>query len=237
MDWNESVKIKAETVDEAVEKGLDRLGISRTEAEIEIMDEGSSGFLGIIGSRDAEVNVTYIKGPEIIGREFLEKVLAAGSLEVEVEYLEEKSSSDQVYFNLTSEDELGLVIGHRGETLDALQYLTSLAVNRETDEYCRVMLDAEGYRERRRETLERLAEKMKRRAIQTGRKVMLDPMPPHERRIIHLALKDDSRVKSYSEGDEPFRKVLIETTVEEEDESSNNRESKSEEKTSLSEGK
>lgn len=230
MDWTESTVTQGESVDDAVERALDELGITRIDAEIEILDEGSSGFFGIIGSRQAEVRVTYNKRPETIGREFLSKVLSAGDLEVQVEYLEEKSSSDQLSFNLSSEEELGLVIGHRGETLDALQYLTSLAVNRETEEYVRIMLDAEGYRERRRETLERLAEKMKRRAIETGRKVMLDPMPPHERRIIHLTVKDDPRVRSYSEGEEPFRKVLIETTMDEENsEQSSSRDKDSEE--------
>ena len=230
MDWTESTVTQGESVDDAVERALDELGITRIDAEIEILDEGSSGFFGIIGSRQAEVRVTYNKRPETIGREFLSKVLSAGDLEVQVEYLEEKSSSDQLSFNLSSEEELGLVIGHRGETLDALQYLTSLAVNRETEEYVRIMLDAEGYRERRRETLERLAEKMKRRAIETGRKVMLDPMPPHERRIIHLTIKDDPRVRSYSEGEEPFRKVLIETTMDEDNsEQSSSRDKDSEE--------
>ncbi len=230
MDWTESTVTQGESVDDAVERALDELGITRIDAEIEILDEGSSGFFGIIGSRQAEVRVTYNKRPETIGREFLSKVLSAGDLEVQVEYLEEKSSSDQLSFNLSSEEELGLVIGHRGETLDALQYLTSLAVNRETEEYVRIMLDAEGYRERRRETLERLAEKMKRRAIETGRKVMLDPMPPHERRIIHLTVKDDPRVRSYSEGEEPFRKVLIETTMDEDNsEQSSSRDKDSEE--------
>ncbi|SDM06281.1 RNA-binding cell elongation regulator Jag/EloR [Halarsenatibacter silvermanii] len=219
MDWTESTVSKAETVDEAVEKALAELGIGRTEAEIEILDEGSSGLLGIIGKRDAEVKVTHLKKPEDIGREFLEKILEAGNLEVEVEHVKEKSDDEQLYYNFHSDNELGLVIGHRGETLDAFQYLTSLAVNRETESYHRVMLDAEGYRERRRETLERLAEKMKRRAIETGRKVMLDPMPPHERRVIHLAVKDDPRVKTYSEGEEPFRKVLIETTMNEQSQS------------------
>ncbi len=215
MEWTESLVKKGETVDDAVEEALAELGITRADAEIEIIDEGSSGFFGIVGKRQAEVKVIQLKDEKTIGKEFLEEVLQAGNLNVEVEFLPQKTDESQLAYNLSSEDELGLIIGHRGETLDALQYLTSLAVNRESDEYRRVMLDAEGYRQRRRETLERLAEKMKRRAIETGRKVMLDPMPPHERRIIHLAVKDDSRVKSYSEGEEPFRKVLIETTMDE----------------------
>ncbi|MBF8437700.1 protein jag [Halanaerobiaceae bacterium Z-7014] len=204
-----SCKETGNSVEEAIDKALKKLDLSRQEAEINIIDEGSKGFLGLIGGKEAVVEVTKKIIPSEIGKNFLEEIFSSSDLNVEVEYIESKSDDKQLYFNLSS-SELGLVIGHRGETLDALQYLTSLAVNRETDDYFRIMLDAEGYRERRKETLERLANKMKNKALETGRKVMLDPMPPHERRIIHLAIKDDDRVKSYSEGEEPFRKVMIE---------------------------
>ena len=204
-----SCKETGNSVEEAIDKALKKLDLSRQEAEINIIDEGSKGFLGLIGGKEAVVEVTKKIIPSEIGKNFLEEIFSSSDLNVEVEYIESKSNEKQLYFNLSS-SELGLVIGHRGETLDALQYLTSLAVNRETDDYFRIMLDAEGYRERRKETLERLANKMKNKALETGRKVMLDPMPPHERRIIHLAIKEDDRVKSYSEGEEPFRKVMIE---------------------------
>ena len=204
-----SCKETGNSVEEAIDKALKKLDLSRQEAEINIIDEGSKGFLGLIGGKEAVVEVTKKIIPSEIGKNFLEEIFSSSDLNVEVEYIKSKSDDKQLYFNLTS-SELGLVIGHRGETLDALQYLTSLAVNRETDDYFRIMLDAEGYRERRKETLERLANKMKNKALETGRKVMLDPMPPHERRIIHLAIKEDDRVKSYSEGEEPFRKVMIE---------------------------
>ena len=204
-----SCKETGNSVEEAIDKALKKLDLSRQEAEINIIDEGSKGFLGLIGGKEAVVEVTKKIIPSEIGKNFLEEIFSSSDLNVEVEYIKSKSDDKQLYFNLSS-SELGLVIGHRGETLDALQYLTSLAVNRETDDYFRIMLDAEGYRERRKETLERLANKMKNKALETGRKVMLDPMPPHERRIIHLAIKEDDRVKSYSEGEEPFRKVMIE---------------------------
>ncbi|MFW6229738.1 MAG: RNA-binding cell elongation regulator Jag/EloR [Halanaerobium sp.] len=204
-----SCKETGNSVEEAIEKALKKLEISKEEAEINIIDEGSKGFLGLIGGKEAVVEVSKKIIPSEIGKKFLEEIFLNSELDVEVEYIESKSDYEQLYYNLSS-PELGIVIGHRGETLDALQYLTSLAVNRETDEYFRIMLDAEGYRERRKETLERLANKMKNKALETGRKVMLDPMPPHERRIIHLTVKDDDRVKSYSQGEEPFRKVMIE---------------------------
>lgn len=204
-----SCKETGNSVEEAVEKALKKLGLSKEEVEINIIEEGSTGFLGLIGGKDAVVEVSKKIIVSEIGKNFLEDIFSNSELNVEVEYIEAKSNDEQLYYNLSS-PELGIVIGHRGETLDALQYLTSLAVNRETDKYFRIMLDAEGYRERRKETLERLANKMKDKALETGRKVMLDPMPPHERRIIHLAVKEDDRVKSYSQGEEPFRKVMIE---------------------------
>lgn len=208
----DSCRQEGRTVEEAIAKALDKLGISRQEAEIEIIKEGSSGLFGMIGGSNAEVEVKRVINPVKVGKDFLDRVIEVSNLEAEVTVDQEKTEEQQLAYNITSAKELGLIIGHRGETLDALQYLTSLAVNRETEEYYRIIIDAEGYRDRREETLRQLADKMKRRAIETGRKVMLDPMPPHERRIIHLAVKDDSRVKSYSEGEEPFRKVMIETT-------------------------
>ena len=207
----DSVRQEAKTVVDAINKGLKKLDISREEAKIDIIEEGSRGILGLFGGENAVVDIKVKKDPIEIGKEFIESVFSTTKLKVKVEVIEEKTNDEQVLYNLSSED-LGIVIGHRGETLDALQYLTSLVVNKETDEYYRVLLDAEGYRDRRKETLIRLANKLARKAVKTGRKVVLEPMPPHERRIIHMALKDDEKVKSYSKGKEPFRKVMIELT-------------------------
>lgn len=207
----ESIKQEGKTVEAAVKKALEKLEITRDEAEIEVLEEGSKGIFGLIGSKNARVEVTVKKDPVKIGREFLEDIFATISLEVTVEVVNEKTDSEQAVYNLKSPD-LGIVIGHRGETLDALQYLTSLVVNKQYKQYFRVLLDAEGYRDRRKETLKRLARKLARKCLKKGRKVVLEPMPPHERRIIHITLKNDSRVKSYSEGEEPFRKVMIEAT-------------------------
>ena len=209
----DSVRQEAKSVIDAINKGLKKLNISREEAKIDIIKEGSKGFLGIIGGENAVVDIKVKKDPIKIGKDFIESVFSSTKLEVEVEVLEDKTDNEQVMYNLNSSD-LGIVIGHRGETLDALQYLTSLVVNKETEEYFRVLIDAEGYRDRRKETLERLAHKLARKAVKTGRKVVLEPMPPHERRIIHMALKDDNKVKSYSKGKEPFRKVMIELVSE-----------------------
>lgn len=205
------IRQEGKTVEKAITQALEVLNISKEEAEINVIEEGSTGFLGIIGNKNALVEVTAKKDPIKIGKEFLQNIFSNTSLEVEVEVMNEKTDENQVVYNLSSSD-LGIVIGHRGETLDALQYLTSLVINKNVNDYYRVLLDAEGYRERRKQTLIRLAEKLARKCLKKGRKVVLEPMPPHERRIIHIALKDDPRVKSYSEGEEPFRKVMIEAT-------------------------
>ncbi|MFW5986282.1 MAG: RNA-binding cell elongation regulator Jag/EloR, partial [Halanaerobiales bacterium] len=168
----------------------------------------SSGLLGLIGTRKAVVEVKPKVNPVKTGKQFLESVFSSMPVESELEIVKEKTNTEQVLYNIKSPD-LGIIIGHRGETLDALQYLTSLVVNKKTDKYFRVLLDAEGYRERRKSTLERLAIRLANKAVSKGRKVMLEPMPPHERRIIHMTLREDERVYTYSEGKEPFRKVMI----------------------------
>ena len=211
----DKLKVEAKTVEEAVEQGLKQLEISRDQAEINIISHGSKGFLGLIGGKDAEVEIKKKIDPVKLGQDFLNDLFSSTNLNVEVEVQEKDYDESQVKYNLHSPD-LGIVIGHRGETLDAIQYLSSLAVNKKTDEYFRVLLDAEGYRERREKTLIRLANKLINKAVKKRRKVVLEPMPPHERRIIHLTVRDDPRVTSYSKGKEPFRKVMIELKDEEE---------------------
>ncbi len=205
-----SIKIKAKNVDNAVAEALNKLGIEEEEAEINVIDEGSKGLLGFIGAKDAVVEVTKVFEPIEAGKVFLEELLNKAKINVEVEIIDCETNDEQVMYNLKGQKELGLVIGHRGETLDALQYLTSISLNKELEKYYRVLLDAEGYRERRRETLERLAARLANKAEKKQRKVVLEPMPPHERRIIHIKLKENNNVKSYSEGEEPYRKVMIE---------------------------
>ncbi len=205
----DKIRQEGKTVEEAVQAALEILQISREEAKIEVIEEGNNGFLGLIGAKSALVEVEAKKTSREIGKEFIEDLFSTVELEVNVDILEEQTDSEQITYDLHSPD-LGIVIGHRGETLDALQYLTSLVVNKQANQYIRIILDAEGYRERRKQTLERLANKMARKCLDKGRKVVLEPMPPHERRIIHMTIKKNPRVKSYSEGEEPFRKVKIE---------------------------
>jgi len=203
-----SIKQEGKNVEEAISLALKKLKLKREEAEIKVIEEGSKGLLGLIGGKNAVVEVKPKVDPIESGKEFLQSVFKAMPFNATVEVIDEETNEEQVLYNISSPD-LGIIIGHRGETLDALQYLTSLVVNRKTPNYFRVLLDAEGYREKRKKTLERLASKLAKKAITTGRKVMLEPMPPHERRIIHMTLKGDDRVYSYSEGKEPYRRVMI----------------------------
>jgi spoIIIJ-associated protein len=206
----EKKRYKAESVNEAIKKGLDDLGIDRSQAEINIIEQGNKGFLGLIGKKQAEIEIIMEDDPIKKGMNFIKEVFNKTNIDVEVDVVQAETNEEQVVYDIHSPD-LGIVIGRRGETLDALQYLTSLVVNKDTEEYYRIILDAEGYRDRRKKTLERLARKLAQKAVNKERKVVLEPMPPHERRIIHITLKQDSRVRSYSEGEEPFRKVMIET--------------------------
>lgn len=200
---------EGKTIEDAIIKALEKLNISREEANIEVIDEGSKGIFGLIGSKNAVVKVNKKIDPVKIGQEFLESIFKVMPFEAEISVIDEETGQEQIMYNISSRN-LGLIIGHRGETLDSFQYLTSLIVNKKTDTYYRVLIDAEGYRNRREKTLERLAKRLANKVMMTRRKVMLEPMPPHERRIIHMTLRGDSRVKTYSEGKEPYRKVMIE---------------------------
>lgn len=209
-----SIRQTGKNAEIAIEEALAKLGATRDQVEINIIDEGNRGILGLIGSREAVVEITVKENVNKIDRAigFLKKVTKTMNLDVEIEAINDESDEEQVTLNIIGEN-LGILIGHRGNTLDSLQYLTSLVANRDEDEtYVRIILDAEGYRERRKKTLFQLARRLADKARTTGRKVVLEPMPPHERRIIHLALQDEKDIKTYSEGREPYRKVIITAT-------------------------
>lgn len=200
-----SVEKNGKTVEEALELALAELGVDLEKVEYTVLEIPSKGFFGF-GGKLAKVRVTVKKVDAlVVAREFLQNVFDSMKLSVTVEKM---NKADHVLFNLRGND-LGVLIGKHGQTLDALQYLTNLAANRDADERVRIILDVEDYRKRREETLAnlalRLADKVKRR----GEKVALEPMSPHERKIIHMALQEDHRIVTYSEGDEPFRKVVI----------------------------
>ena len=252
------------TVDEAVREALNELNITRDNAEIEVLDEGQKGFLGLIGSKDATVKVwpKVDETKSILNEIFNEEIEPETSQEVvqnnddELEIEDEEVSTDEVHMEeaiktLDEENEeilsaareflgkiletleldnivemelenntlnvnvngdenrLGILIGKRGVTLDSIQYILNLIVNKKSSRYIRVNLDSSGYRDKRKKTLENLAGKMANKVLKTGRSIKLEPMNSYERKIIHTALQDYEGVLTHSEGKDPFRKVVI----------------------------
>ena len=201
----DAIQKTGKTVDEAVALALGELGITKDEAEIEVIEEGSRGFLGMFGAKDAVVKVKKKFDPERTAKNFLKEMFIAMGLIVNVET---KLKDRQLEIKISGDD-MGIIIGKRGQTLDAGQYLVNLVVNKGTAPYISVTLDTENYRERRKETLETLAFNLAKKVKHTGKNVVLEPMNPYERRIIHSALQNDRYVTTYSEGDEPYRNVVI----------------------------
>ncbi|GBG56742.1 protein jag [bacterium BFN5] len=195
------------TVDEAVSLALIELGVDEKRVEIEVIEAPSKGLFGFIGTKPAKVRVSLKKIDAVaVAREFLQNIFTAMNLNVAID---EMTSEEGLVFNLRGHD-LGILIGKHGQTLDALQYLTNLAANRDIDEdRVRIIVDVEDYRKRREETLYRLAERLADKVKRRGERVVLEPMSRHERKIIHMALQEDNRISTYSEGEEPFRKVVI----------------------------
>ena len=195
----------SKSIDEAINLALAELGASRDMVEIEVLEEGSKGLFGILGGKDAKVAVTLKQTPKTAAQDFLNDVFFAMGMKVDVA-IDEKN--DALDINLSGDD-MGIIIGKRGDTLDALQYLTSLAVNRLEGPYTKVSIDTENYREKRREALDALANRVADKVAKTGRRHIFEPMNPYERRVIHAALQNHEYVHTYSIGDEPNRKVVI----------------------------
>lgn len=194
------------TVEDAIEACLAELGVKREKATIEVLEEPTKkGLFGLLGTRLAKVRVSYEDNPGIFACQFLGDVCT--SMGVQAEFSAEERDK-QWFVNITG-SELGILIGRRGDTLEALQFLTNLAVSKKMSEKIRIIVDVEGYRQRREETLVRLAKRLSERVKRTGNRVVLEPMNPHERRIIHTALQDDTRISTFSEGEEPNRRIVI----------------------------
>lgn len=228
----DSMRFEGKTVAEALTKASIQLGIASDKLEYTVESEGKSGFFGF-GAKPAVILVTKreekaivveekkeeipVAKPAVVAveaatveertREFLEKLFHAMKVEVKID-LQYNESTKNMDIDLSGDD-MGILIGKRGQTLDSLQYLTSLYVNKESDSYIRVKMDTENYRERRKETLEHLAKNIAYKVKRTRKPVSLEPMNPYERRIIHSALQNDRYVYTKSEGEEPYRKVVI----------------------------
>ena len=231
----------AKNKETAIEAALNELGATREQVDIEVLDEGSKGFLGL-GARDARVKVTIkpefvkeeeapkpksaapkpknaapniknmdrpkkvsVDGIEADAKKFLADIFSAMNLEVNIDT---KMDGQSISIELSG-DNMGIIIGKRGDTLDSLQYLTSLVVNQHSEDYIKVSIDTENYREKRTEALLALSARLADKVTRTGKKFTLEPMNPYERRIIHSNLQDSETVTTYSIGSEPYRKVVI----------------------------
>ncbi len=192
------------TVEEAIENGLKTLGLEKESAEITVIEEGVKGFLGI-GSKPAKVEVSAKKTDGQRAIDFLNGLLECMNVNAKCNL---KDEGEKVIIDVIT-DNSSAVIGYRGEVLDALQCLAGAVANTGREDYRRVVVDCESYREKREETLKSLAEKLAAKAVRTGRKVTLEPMNPYERRILHSTLSSSTEVKTLSEGKEPNRYVAI----------------------------
>lgn len=202
-----SIEVEGKTVEEALDKALKELDLTKDMVNIEVLEHGSKGLFNVIGVKHAKIRVTsqydYIEE----ARKFIDNILKSMELDAEIKIIEE---DDTLKINLSGE-KMGLIIGYRGETLDSIQYLVSLVVNKHHElPHKKVVLDTENYRSKREETLKGVAIKSAARVKKMKKSFKLEPMNPYERRIIHSALQDDLDVNTYSEGEEPFRRVVIE---------------------------
>ena len=205
----EFIKISAKTVDDAITEACQKFEVTSDKLEYEVLEEGSTGFLGF-NSKPAVINAR-VKEEEAKAddkaKSFLADVFKSMNLAVVIDtkYNEVDNTLD---IDLSGDD-MGILIGKRGQTLDSLQYLVSLVVNKGDGDYVRVKVDTENYRQRRKDTLENLAKNISFKVKRTKRSVSLEPMNPYERRIIHSALQNDKYVTTHSEGEEPFRRVVV----------------------------
>ncbi len=202
----EYIEISAKTVNDAITEACQKLLVTSDKLDYVVLEEGSLGFLGI-GAKSAVIKARVKSSIEDKAKDFLKEVFEAMNLivVVNVTYDEDNRNMDIEL----SGDEMGVLIGKRGQTLDSLQYLVSLVVNKDVEDYIRVKVDTEDYRKRRKETLENLAKNIAYKVKRTKHSVSLEPMNPYERRIIHSALQNDKYVTTHSEGDEPFRRVVV----------------------------
>lgn len=200
------LEMTGKTVSEALQNALKKLNLTEDRVDYEVLDEGSKGFLNLIGSKPARIIVKVKRDYKEEARTFLRSICDNMGIKAEIRIREE---DDSLYINLSG-PKMGLIIGYRGETLDALQYLVSLVVNKNHDEpYKKVILDTENYRKKREETLIRVAEKTAYKVRRSKRSYKLEPMNPYERRIIHSALQGNEYVYTFSEGEEPYRRVVV----------------------------
>ncbi|HOC08967.1 MAG TPA: RNA-binding cell elongation regulator Jag/EloR [Bacillota bacterium] len=195
------------TIQEAVQLAIEELNTDLDQVKIDILEEPAKGLLGFISGKPAKVKVTLKATPSDVVREFLQDLINVMGVEGRVTVKEEEANLLRAEFKGPN---MGVLIGRRGQTLDSIQYIAGLVLNKKyPDKYYRVIVDTEDYRKKREETLVQLAKNIAYKAVRLGKDIALEPMNPYERRIIHSALQGDARVTTHSEGEEPYRKVII----------------------------
>ncbi len=199
------ITVNGKTVNDAIQAGLRQLGVDESRVKVNILEQPTKGLFGLIGSKDAQVELTVIPDPIEEALQFLQEVTVAMDLSA---VFTREQDEESILISISGDD-MGMVIGRRGQTLDALQYLTNIVANRMTKDRIRIVLDAEQFRERRRKTLEELAGRLAARVIRSRKEIVLEPMTPLERKIIHSYLQDHPKVKTFSKGEEPNRRVVI----------------------------
>ncbi|WP_459479758.1 RNA-binding cell elongation regulator Jag/EloR [Clostridium saccharoperbutylacetonicum] len=202
-----SIEVEGKSVEEALNKALIEFRTDKNNVNVEVLDHGSKGLFNVIGVKPVKIRVSYKYDYIEEARGFISKMLECMEIEANINIKEE---NDTIVINLAG-DKMGVIIGYRGETLDSIQYLVSLIVNKVHElPHKKVILDTENYRKKREETLRGVAIKTAGKVKSAKRPFKLEPMNPYERRIIHSALQGDTFVNTYSEGEEPFRRVVIE---------------------------
>lgn len=202
-----TIEVSAKTVEDALEEGLKLLGVKKENVQVETLSEPAQGIFKFISSKQAKLRLTVLKNTAEYIQDFLEKIV--GIIGVEGSVSISADDEDNLYFEITGEN-LGILIGKRGSTLNALQYLTNVVLYRQfASPNQRIILDIENYRHKRKKTLENLARNLALKALRTQKDVTLEPMNPQERRIIHMALKNNHDVVTSSHGEEPYRKIVI----------------------------
>ena len=201
----QSIEKSAKTVQEAITLALEELNTDKNNVDIEVLDEGTKGIFGIIGSKMARIRATLKETRGDKARKFLLDVFEKLKVNAELDVVED---DNYVLMKIKGKD-IGIIIGRRGETLDSLQYLSSLVVNKGKENYKRVVIDIENYRQKREETLVKLASRLAEKVVRYRKDITLESMNPYERRIIHSTLQNNRSVRTYSIGEEPNRKVVI----------------------------
>jgi spoIIIJ-associated protein len=200
-----ALEVSAKTVDEAVSIAVLKLGADKERLEIEILEQPVKGLFGMIGAKDAKIRASVKLNASDKANDFLVKLLGFMGVSASVQVSEE----DETVSAKIEGNQVGMLIGHRGETLDAIQYLTGIVANRDEQNHKRVTVDTQDYRIKREKTLINLAERLAKNVYKTKKDISLEPMNPYERRIIHATLQDNQYVRTYSKGDEPYRRVVL----------------------------